>query len=137
MDHTKDTLLGLIRGTLSTTIYNQGVYILNIEEILDNYKRRMFHAGFFYYMLVESGTAKFMINCHSLTLKKGDMLLITPRMSVSLKSKSMEFNSYGICIEPSFFDSLAVGSYAYKSLYNSDSMTLALQLDNDHMCIKH
>ena len=100
MDHTKDTLLELIRGTLSTTIYNQGVYILNIEEILDNYKRRMFHAGFFYYMLVESGTAKFMINCHSLTLKKGDMLLVTPRMSVSLKSKSMEFNSYGICIEP-------------------------------------
>lgn len=46
MDHTKDTLLELIRGTLSTTIYNQGVYILNIEEILDNYKRRMFHAGF-------------------------------------------------------------------------------------------
>lgn len=35
-------------------------------------------------------------------LKKGDMLLVTPRMSVSLKSKSMEFNSYGICIEPSF-----------------------------------
>lgn len=70
MDHTKDTLLELIRGTLSTTIYNQGVYILNIEEILDNYKRRMFHAGFFYYMLVESGAAKFMINCHSLTLKK-------------------------------------------------------------------
>ena len=34
MDHTKDTLLELIRGTLSTTIYNQGVYILNIEEIL-------------------------------------------------------------------------------------------------------
>lgn len=58
MDHTKDTLLELIRGTLSTTIYNQGVYILNIEEILDNYKRRMFHAGFFYYMLVESGTAQ-------------------------------------------------------------------------------
>ena len=48
MDHTKDTLLELIRGTLSTTIYNQGVYILNIEEILDNYKRRMFHAGFLY-----------------------------------------------------------------------------------------
>ena len=137
MDHTKDTLLELIRGTLSTTIYNQGVYILDIEEILDNYKRRMFHAGFFYYMLVESGTAKFMINCHSLTLKKGDMLLITPRMSVSLKSKSMEFNSYGICIEPSFFDSLAVGSYAYKSLYNSDSMTLALQLDNDDFAYVH
>ena len=137
MDHTKDTLLELIRGTLSTTIYNQGVYILNIEEILDNYKRRMFHAGFFYYMLVESGTAKFMINCHSLTLKKGDMLLVTPRMSVSLKSKSMEFNSYGICIEPSFFDSLAVGSYAYKSLYNAGSMTLALQLDNDDFAYVH
>lgn len=45
MDHTKDTLLELIRGTLSTTIYNQGVYILNIEEILDNYKRRMFHVN--------------------------------------------------------------------------------------------
>lgn len=70
-------------------------------------------------------------------LKKGDMLLITPRMSVSLKSKSMEFNSYGICIEPSFFDSLAVGSYAYKSLYNSDSMTLALQLDNDDFAYVH
>ena len=97
----------------------------------------MFHAGFFYYMLVESGTAKFMINCHSLTLKKGDMLLVTPRMSVSLKSKSMEFNSYGICIEPSFFDSLAVGSYAYKSLYNAGSMTLALQLDNDDFAYVH
>lgn len=137
MDHTKDTLLKLMQGTLSTTIYNQGVYILNIEEILDKYKRKMFHAGFFYYMLVEEGSAKFMINCHSLTLKKGDMLLVTPRMSVSLKSKSMEFNSYGICIEPFFFDTLAVGSYAYKSLYNTSSMTLALRLDNDDFAYVH
>ena len=35
------------------------------------------------------------------------------------------------------FDSLAVGSYAYKSLYNAGSMTLALQLDNDDFAYVH
>lgn len=106
MEHTKETLSALVREMQSVTAYNRGVYILNIEIFLDKYSNKILRAGAFFYILVEAGTAEFVVDCHSYNVGKGDMLLVAPRMSVELMKKSSDFGTCGLCMEPFFFDSL-------------------------------
>lgn len=87
MEHTKETLSALVREMQSVTAYNRGVYILNIEIFLDKYSNKILRAGAFFYILVEAGTAEFVVDCHSYNVGKGDMLLVAPRMSVELMKK--------------------------------------------------
>ena len=130
MEHTKETLSTLVREMQTVTTYNKGVYILNIEFFLDKYSNEMFRAGAFFYILVETGTAEFVIACHSYIIGKGDMLLVAPRMSVKLMRKSSDFGTCGLCMEPFFFDSLSIGNYVYKRLYNSSHTTYVLRLED-------
>ena len=130
MEHTKETLSTLVREMQTVTTYNKGVYILNIEFFLDKYSNEMFRAGAFFYILVETGTAEFVIDCHSYIIGKGDMLLVAPRMSVKLMKKSSDFGTCGLCMEPFFFDSLSIGNYVYKRLYNSSHTTYVLRLED-------
>lgn len=130
MEHTKETLSTLVREMQTVTTYNKGVYILNIEFFLDKYSNEMFRAGAFFYILVETGTAEFVIDCHSYIIGKGDMLLVAPRMSVKLMRKSSDFGTCGLCMEPFFFDSLSIGNYVYKRLYNSSHTTYVLRLED-------
>ena len=130
MEHAKETLSTLVREMQTVTTYNKGVYILNIEFFLDKYSNEMFRAGAFFYILVETGTAEFVVDCHSYIGGKGDMLLVAPRMSVKLMKKSSDFGTCGLCMEPFFFDSLSIGSYVYKRLYNSSHTTYVLRLED-------
>ena len=130
MEHTKETLSTLVREMQTVTTYNKGVYILNIEFFLDKYSNEMFRAGAFFYILVETGTAEFVVDCHSYIVGKGDMLLVAPRMSVKLMKKSSDFGTCGLCMEPFFFDSLSIGNYVYKRLYNSSHTTYVLRLED-------
>ena len=130
MEHAKETLSTLVREMQTVTTYNKGVYILNIEFFLDKYSNEMFRAGAFFYILVETGTAEFVVDCHSYIVGKGDMLLVAPRMSVKLMKKSSDFGTCGLCMEPFFFDSLSIGSYVYKRLYNSSNTTYVLRLED-------
>ena len=130
MEHTKETLSTLVWEMQTVTTYNKGVYILNIEFFLDKYSNEMFRAGAFFYILVETGTAEFVIDCHSYIIGKGDMLLVAPRMSVKLMKKSSDFGTCGLCMEPFFFDSLSIGNYVYKRLYNSSHTTYVLRLED-------
>lgn len=130
MEHAKETLSTLVREMQTVTTYNKGVYILNIEFFLDKYSNEMFRAGAFFYILVETGTAEFVVDCHSYIVGKGDMLLVAPRMSVKLFQKSSDFGTCGLCMEPFFFDSLSIGSYVYKRLYNSSHTTYVLRLED-------
>ena len=130
MEHAKETLSTLVREMQTVTTYNKGVYILNIEFFLDKYSNEMFRAGAFFYILVETGTAEFVIDCHSYIIGKGDMLLVAPRMSVKLMKKSSDFGTCGLCMEPFFFDSLSIGNYVYKRLYNSSHTTYVLRLED-------
>lgn len=130
MEHTKETLSTLVREMQTVTTYNKGVYILDIEFFLDKYSNEMFRAGAFFYILVETGTAEFVVNCHSYIVGKGDMLLVAPRMSVKLMKKSSDFGTCGLCMEPFFFDSLSIGNYVYKRLYNSSHTTYVLRLED-------
>lgn len=130
MEHTKETLSTLVREMQTVTTYNKGVYILNIEFFLDKYSNEMFRAGAFFYILVETGTAEFVVDCHSYIIGKGDMLLVAPRMSVKLMKKSSDFGTCGLCMEPFFFDSLSIGNYVYKRLYNSSHTTYVLRLED-------
>ena len=130
MEHAKETLSTLVREMQTVTTYNKGVYILNIEFFLDKYSNEMFRAGAFFYILVETGTAEFVIDCHSYIVGKGDMLLVAPRMSVKLMKKSSDFGTCGLCMEPFFFDSLSIGNYVYKRLYNSSHTTYVLRLED-------
>ncbi len=130
MEHTKETLSTLVREMQTATTYNKGVYILNIEFFLDKYNNEMFRAGAFFYILVETGTAEFVVDCHSYIVGKGDMLLVAPRMSIKLMKKSSDFGTCGLCMEPFFFDSLSIGSYVYKRLYNSSHTTYVLRLED-------
>ena len=130
MEHTKETLSTLVREMQTVTTYNKRVYILNIEFFLDKYSNEMFRAGAFFYILVETGTAEFVIDCHSYIIGKGDMLLVAPRMSVKLMKKSSDFGTCGLCMEPFFFDSLSIGNYVYKRLYNSSHTTYVLRLED-------
>ena len=130
MEHTKEKLSALVREMQTATTYNKGVYILNIEFFLDKYSNEMFRAGAFFYILVETGTAEFVIDCHSYIIGKGDMLLVAPRMSVKLMKKSSDFGTCGLCMEPFFFDSLSIGNYVYKRLYNSSHTTYVLRLED-------
>ena len=130
MEHTKETLSTLVREMQTVTTYNKGVYILNIEFFLDKYSNEMFRAGAFFYIWVETGTAEFVIDCHSYIIGKGDMLLVAPRMSVKLMKKSSDFGTCGLCMEPFFFDSLSIGNYVYKRLYNSSHTTYVLRLED-------
>lgn len=130
MEHTKETLSTLVREMQTVTTYNKGVYILDIEFFLDKYSNEMFRAGAFFYILVETGTAEFVIDCHSYIIGKGDMLLVAPRMSVKLMKKSSDFGTCGLCMEPFFFDSLSIGNYVYKRLYNSSHTTYVLRLED-------
>lgn len=130
MEHTKETLSTLVREMQTVTTYNKGVYILNIEFFLDKYSNEMVRAGAFFYILVETGTAEFVIDCHSYIIGKGDMLLVAPRMSVKLMKKSSDFGTCGLCMEPFFFDSLSIGNYVYKRLYNSSHTTYVLRLED-------
>lgn len=114
----------------TVTTYNKGVYILDIEFFLDKYSNEMFRAGAFFYILVETGTAEFVVDCHSYIVGKGDMLLVAPRMSVKLMKKSSDFGTCGLCMEPFFFDSLSIGNYVYKRLYNSSHTTYVLRLED-------
>lgn len=130
MEHTKETLSTLVQEMQTVTTYNKGVYILNIESFLDKYSNEMFRAGAFFYILVETGTAEFVVDCHSYIVGKGDMLLVAPRMSVKLMKKSSDFGTCGLCMEPFFFDSLSIGNYVYKRLYNSSHTTYVLRLED-------
>ena len=130
MEHAKETLSTLVREMQTVTTYNKGVYILNIEFFLDKYSNEMFRAGAFFYILVETGTAEFVVDCHSYIVGKGDMLLVAPRMSIELMKKSSDFGTCGLCMEPFFFDSLSIGSYVYKRLYNSSHTTYVLRLED-------
>ena len=130
MEHTKETLSTLVREMQTATTYNKGVYILNIEFFLDKYSNEMFRAGAFFYILVETGTAEFVVDCHSYIVGKGDMLLVAPRMSIELMKKSSDFGTCGLCLEPFFFDSLSIGNYVYKRLYNSSHTTYVLRLED-------
>lgn len=130
MEHTKETLSTLVQEMQTVTTYNKGVYILNIEFFLDKYSNEMFRAGAFFYILVETGTAEFVVDCHSYIVGKGDMLLVAPRMSVKLMKKSSDFGTCGLCMEPFFFDSLSIGNYVYKRLYNSSHTTYVLRLED-------
>ena len=130
MEHTKEKLSALVREMQTATTYNKGVYILNIEFFLDKYNNEMFRAGAFFYILVETGTAEFVVDCHSYIVGKGDMLLVAPRMSVKLMKKSSDFGTCGLCMEPFFFDSLSIGNYVYKQLYNSSHTTYVLRLED-------
>ena len=130
MEHAKETLSTLVREMQTVTTYNKGVYILNIEFFLDKYSNEMFRAGAFFYILVETGTAEFVVDCHSYIVGKGDMLLVAPRMSVKLMKKSSDFGTCGLCMEPFFFDSLSIGNYVYKQLYNSSHTTYVLRLED-------
>lgn len=130
MEHAKETLSTLAREMQTVTTYNKGVYILNIEFFLDKYSNEMFRAGAFFYILVETGTAEFVVDCHSYIVGKGDMLLVAPRMSVKLMKKSSDFGTCGLCMEPFFFDSLSIGNYVYKRLYNSSHTTYVLRLED-------
>ena len=130
MEHAKETLSTLVREMQTVTTYNKGVYILNIEFFLDKYSNEMFRAGAFFYILVETGTAEFVVVCHSYIVGKGDMLLVAPRMSVKLMKKSSDFGTCGLCMEPFFFDSLSIGNYVYKRLYNSSHTTYVLRLED-------
>ena len=130
MEHAKETLSTLVREMKTVTTYNKGVYILNIEFFLDKYSNEMFRAGAFFYILVETGTAEFVVDCHSYIVGKGDMLLVAPRMSVKLMKKSSDFGTCGLCMEPFFFDSLSIGNYVYKRLYNSSHTTYVLRLED-------
>lgn len=130
MEHAKETLSTLVREMQTVTTYNKGVYILNIEFFLDKYSNEMFRAGAFFYILVETGTAEFVVDCHSYIVGKGDMLLVAPRMSVKLHKKSSDFGTCGLCMEPFFFDSLSIGNYVYKRLYNSSHTTYVLRLED-------
>ena len=130
MEHAKETLSTLVREMQTVTTYNKGVYILNIEFFLDKYNNEMFRAGAFFYILVETGTAEFVVDCHSYIVGKGDMLLVAPRMSVKLMKKSSDFGTCGLCMEPFFFDSLSIGNYVYKQLYNSSHTTYVLRLED-------
>ena len=87
-------------------------------------------AGAFFYILVEAGTAEFVVDCHSYNVGKGDMLLVAPRMSVELMKKSSDFGTCGLCMEPFFFDSLSIGNYVYKRLYNNSHTTYVLRLED-------
>ena len=130
MEHTKEKLSALVREMQTATTYNKGVYILNIEFFLDKYNNEMFRAGAFFYILVETGTAEFVVDCHSYIVGKGDMLLVAPRMSIELMKKSSDFGTCGLCLEPFFFDSLSIGNYVYKRLYNSSHTTYVLRLED-------
>lgn len=130
MEHAKETLSTLVREMQTVTTYNKGVYILNIEFFLDKYSNEMFRAGAFFYILVETGTAEFVVDCHSYIVGKGDMLLVAPRMSVKLMKKSSDFGTCSLCMEPFFFDSLSIGNYVYKRLYNSSHTTYVLRLED-------
>ena len=130
MEHAKETLSTLVREMQTVTTYNKGVYILNIEFFLDKYSNEMFRAGAFFYILVETGTAEFVVDCHSYIVGKGDMLLVAPRMSVKLMKKCSDFCTCGLCMEPFFFDSLSIGNYVYKRLYNSSHTTYVLRLED-------
>ena len=130
MEHTKEKLSALVREMQTATTYNKGVYILNIEFFLDKYSNEMFHASAFFYILVETGTAEFVVDCHSYIVGKGDMLLVAPRMSIELMKKSSDFGTCGLCLEPFFFDSLSIGNYVYKRLYNSSHTTYVLRLED-------
>lgn len=131
MEYTKETLSALVREMQTLTAYNKGVYILNIESFFDNCRNKMLRAGAFFYILMEAGTAEFVVDCHSYIVKKGDMLLVAPRMSIELVKKSSDFGSCGLCMEPFFFDSLSAGNYVYKQLYNSSYTIFVLRLDDD------
>ena len=130
MEHTKEKLSALVREMQTATTYNKGVYILNIEFFLDKYNNEMFRAGAFFYILVETGTAEFVVDCHSYIVGEGDMLLVAPRMSIELMKKSSDFGTCGLCMEPFFFDSLSIGNYVYKQLYNSSHTTYVLRLED-------
>ena len=130
MEHTKEKLSALVREMQTATTYNKGVYILNIEFFLDKYSNEMFRAGAFFYILVETGTAEFVVDCHSYIVGKGDMLLVAPRMSIELMKKSSDFGTCGLCLEPFFFDSLSIGNYVYKRLDNSSHTTYVLRLED-------
>ena len=130
MEHTKEKLSALVREMQTATTYNKGVYILNIEFFLVKYSNEMFRAGAFFYILVETGTAEFVVDCHSYIVGKGDMLLVAPRMSIELMKKSSDFGTCGLCLEPFFFDSLSIGNYVYKRLYNSSHTTYVLRLED-------
>ena len=130
MEHTKETLSTLVREMQTVTTYNKGVYILDIEFFLDKYSNEMFRAGACFYILVETGTAEFVVDCHSYIVGKGDMLLVAPRMSIELMKKSSDFGTCGLCLEPFFFDSLSIGNYVYKRLYNSSHTTYVLRLED-------
>lgn len=72
-------------------------------------------ADIFSFIVITSGSATFTINYSTCTLGRGDMLLISPSMLVSVKFTTPDFSALDLICERSLFEHMLSSFTAYRS----------------------
>lgn len=72
-------------------------------------------ADMFSFLLVESGTAMFSINCRECSFRRGDMLLLSPSSLVAITGQSDDFVAMHLLCERSLFEHMLSSFDAYQS----------------------
>lgn len=72
-------------------------------------------ADMFSFLLVESGTAMFSINCRECSFSRGDMLLLSPSSLVAITGQSDDFVAMHLLCERSLFEHMLSSFDAYQS----------------------
>ncbi len=115
------------------TTIDRDIRFIHLQHLPHTLPHSQSHSGFFFYMLITKGNVQIHIDCHLHTFQQNDLVLIAPAMAFRFKKASVDFDAYGLYMEPSFFDSLQLGSYTYKQLFSSKYVTPVIHLQPAEM----
>jgi AraC family transcriptional activator of pobA len=118
-------------GANNQQVSNRDMTFARMETLFAANSKSCKQLHFFYYFLVTEGSCDLRLDGYGMKVNHGQLLMLTPRMTLQIKSMSEDFHSCGICLSPDFFDTMPMVSYVYKNLHSLGDATAVLMLTPD------
>lgn len=115
-----------------TEVWNESIACFSMSSSMKNISKvPPVLADMFSFILVEEGTARYVLNYKEYTVQGGDLLLFSPSMLVSLVNSSDDFKSRNLMCERSLFEHMLSSNPAYQtySYYFCRSDTPVVRLE--------
>lgn len=115
-----------------TEVWNESIACFSMDSSMKNISKvPPVLADMFSFILVEEGTARYVLNYKEYTVQGGDLLLFSPSMLVSLVNSSDDFKSRNLMCERSLFEHMLSSNPAYQtySYYFCRSDTPVVRLE--------
>lgn len=99
-----------------TEVWNESIACFSMDSSMKNISKvPPVLADMFSFILVEEGTARYVLNYKEYTVQGGDLLLFSPSMLVSLVNSSDDFKSRNLMCERSLFEHMLSSNPAYQT----------------------